>query len=252
MTDRRSGLRFRQTAMGITPVLAGALLMAGMAVTSWEEGGQFELTDYYTALAAHPVRAQVSTVLIGLGFLMLVPSFTVMAQLTRHRGTKLGNAGWVFGTLGFGIMAGLAMVVDVYDTLLATELGIEQAVALGQAAEDLVAPVLLGMASALGSTLGLLFIAAALWRSRELPVWGPPLLLAGALAFFLAPSALIPMLIASTLLTGGLLAVTLRVVTAEDWELGGPTVPALVTTGRRADPSTAAGPAGAAGHARRG
>ncbi|MGI8875243.1 MAG: hypothetical protein ACR2KP_13165, partial [Egibacteraceae bacterium] len=96
----QKGLKFRQTAAGSIPVLAGLLLIAGMAVAAWEKGGEYEVTAYYTALAAHPVRAQVSTILIGLGFLMLVPAFAAMAQLTRHRGTRLGNAGWLLGTIG--------------------------------------------------------------------------------------------------------------------------------------------------------
>jgi uncharacterized membrane protein (GlpM family) len=205
MTDTSSGLRFRQTAAGLVPLLAGLLLIAGMAVTAWEEGGDFEITAYYTALATHPVRAQVSTILIGLGFLLLVPAFAVMAQLTRHRATKLGNAGWALGTIGYGLMAGLAMVVDVYDTHLVTQLGVEQAVALAEAADEVVAMAVLGMTGAFGGLLGMILMSAGLWRSREVPLWGPALLVAGTVGFAFSPSALLPMLGSSLILTGGLL-----------------------------------------------
>ncbi|MGI8874508.1 MAG: hypothetical protein ACR2KP_09295, partial [Egibacteraceae bacterium] len=168
----------------------------------------------------------VSTILIGLGFLMLVPAFAAMAQLTRHRGTRLGNAGWLLGTIGFGVMGGLALVVDVYDTHLVTQLGVEQAVALGEAADDLVAVGVLGMTGALGALLGVLLTAAGLWRSREVPVWVPALLVAGIVAFIVSPAALVPMLAASSILTGGLVGVSLRILRADDWETGGPVLPA--------------------------
>ncbi|MEX2621423.1 MAG: hypothetical protein WD250_14505 [Egibacteraceae bacterium] len=218
----QKGLRFRQVATGTIPVLAGLLLIAGMAVTSWEEGGEYSQTAYYTALAAHPVRAQVSTILIGLGFLMLVPAFAAMAQLTRHRGTRLGNAGWLLGTIGFGLLGGMALVVDVYDTLLVTQLGLEQAVALGEALDEMVAPAVLGMTGAFGSGLGIVLMSAALWRSREVPVWVPALLLAGIVGFIVAPSATVPTVTAMAILTAGLLGVSLRILRAADWETGGP------------------------------
>lgn len=226
--EAHKGLRFRQAVLGVTPTAAGVLLVAGMLVTPWEGGGEGQLTAYYTNLAAHPGRAQVSTLLIAFGYLLMVPALFAMLQLTKHRGTRLGNAGWLLGTLGFGLMAGIAAVIDIYDMVLAQELGVSQAVALSEKMEALPAVAVVGMSGAFGSFLGIVFMGAALWRSREVPVWGPAGLGLSAVALFLGSPALIPMTVAATALLVGCVAVTLRILRADDWEHGGPVLPTSV------------------------
>lgn len=222
MTPHKGGLKFRQVVLGAAPIAAGILLVAGMAVTPWEGGGSDQLTSYYTQLAAHPARAQISTLLIAFAFLLLVPAFFAMAQLARHRGTKLANAGLVLGTLGFGLMAGMAAVIDIYDLMLAQHLGVAEAVALSEQMEALPAVVVVGMTGAFGSTLGTVLMAVALWRSREIPVWSPALIAVGALVTFFSPPALLPMTLGASALLVGLTPAGLRILRAEDWETGGP------------------------------
>lgn len=235
MTPHKGGLKFRKVALGVAPIAAGILLVAGMAATPWEGGGGDQLTAYYTQLVAHPAQAQIATLLIAFAFLLFVPAFFAMAQVTRHRGTKLGNAGWVLGTIGYGLMAGMAAVIDIYDMVLAQQLGVAEAVALSEQMETLPAVAVVGMAGALGSTLGTLLMAAALWRSREVPVLSPTLMAAGALATFLFPPALVPMTLGASVLLAGLALVGIRILRAKDWETGGPGLGTALGAGLSAD-----------------
>lgn len=223
--DANNGLRFRQAVLGTTPIAAGVLLVAGMATAPWEGGGADQLTAYYTQLAAHPAQAQISTLLIAFAFLLFVPAFFAMAQLTRHRGTRLGNAGWMLGTVGYGLMAGIAAVIDIYDMVLAQQLGVAEAVALSGHMEELPAVVLVGMTAAFGSILGTLLMTAALWRSREVPAWSPAVIAVGAIAGFISPPSLVPMTLGAVVLLVGCVPVSLRILRAADWETGGPTEP---------------------------
>lgn len=223
--ETQKGIKFRQVAVGFAPILAGIVLLAGMVTASWEGAAADRTTAYYTALAAHPLRAQVSTILIGFGWLLYVPALLGMAQLTRHRATRLGNAGWALGTIGFGLMAGMTAVIDVYDTVLAQELGVERAVAISAVMDSLPTVAVVGIIAGPGALVGMLLMAAALWRSGEVPVWGPAALAVGTVAFVLSPPALIPMtFVASALLVGGI-PVALRILRATDWEPGGPIRP---------------------------
>lgn len=239
--EATKGIRFRQTAMGAVPLVAGLLLIVGMATSPWEGAVDDQMTAYYTQLAAHPGRAQLSTILIGLAFLLLVPTFFAMVQVTRHRGTRLGNAGWLLGSIGFGIMGGFAIVIDIYDMVLVQELGVEQAVAISHQLEELVSVALVGMAGGLGSLAGLVLMAAGLWRSREVPAWSPALLVVAMVTLTVSPPALVPMTGAACLLLGGLVPVSLRILRADDWETGGPMLPAAVGAPPAAETAGAAG-----------
>jgi hypothetical protein len=231
------GVSFRQAAVGAAPIAAGVLLVAGMAVKPPEESGPDQLTAYYTSLVADPTAAQVSTILIGFAFLLFVPALLGMAQLTRHRATRLGNAGWALGTVGFGTMAGMTMVLDIYDTVLAQELGVAGAVAISQRLDQLPSIAIVGMTAGVGSILGLLLMAAALWRSGQVPTWGAAALAIGALGLFLSPSALPPLLAATSVLLLGCTAIGMQILRARDWEPAGPVLPAVAGT----TPSSAGG-----------
>jgi hypothetical protein len=239
--ENDKGLRFRQLMIGGAPLVGGLLVVTALAITPWE-GGYDDVEAYYETVGAQPGRAQLATVLLGFGFLFLVPAFAAVLAATRHRARRLGNAAWVLGTLGYGLMAGMTVVIDVYDSVLVQELGVEQAHALGDLMEVLPAVVAVGMLGGLGSLAGVLLAAIALWRSGEVPRWGAAALALGAFGFMAAPNELLPMVAVGTVQAIGWATLSLRLLRARDWDPGGPAAPRVASAAPSA--SAAASPLG--------
>jgi hypothetical protein len=198
-----------------------------LAISPWE-GGQADWEAYYETVGAQAGRAQLATVLLGSGFLLFVPTFVAVLAATRHRARRLGNAAWVLGTLGYGVMAGVTMIVDVYDSVLVQQLGVEQAHAIGDAMELLPALSVVGILGGMGSLGGSVLAAVALWFSREVPRWGPAALLVGTIGFVVAPNEMLPMVAAGLVQAAGWSTLSVRLLRARDWDPGGPSDPRQV------------------------
>jgi hypothetical protein len=222
--ENAKGLRFRQVAIGGAPLAAATTMVVALGISPWE-GGQADWEAYYETVGAQAGRAQLATVLLGFAFLLFVPAFVAVLAATRHRARRLGNAAWVLGTLGYGLLAGVTMIVDVYDSVLVQELGVEQAYAIGDAIELLPAMGVVGILGGLGSLAGSLVAAAALWRSGEVPRWGPVALLVGTIGFVAAPNELLPMVAAGIVHGVGWSTLSVCLLRARAWDPGGPATP---------------------------
>jgi len=215
--------RTRRRLLGVAPIVAAGALVAAVAVAPWE--GDAGNAGWLRVIAESPARAQAGMILFWLAYLLGAPTVLALIQMTRRRATRLGTVGAVLGVLGTASQPGM-LVVDAYDLTLATELPLEQALAVSDAVGE-VAPAIIPMAMTafLFSALGMLLLVVAAWRARWLPVWVPVVWVVGGLFFgFIGGPALTPMLAGSGLLAVAYVAIGLRVLRARDdeWASGLP------------------------------
>lgn len=211
---------FRRRAAGVS-LLAGPLLVfAGVLATPWE--GSDDRAAYLAALADNPAQAQVSAVLLVLGYALLVPAAVGMIHLVRGRGAVLAHLAGALAVVGGAILPGL-VAGDFYDLSLAQSLERQRAVEvldrLGEYGGTL---VILPLAVA-GAFLGITLLTVALWRARFVRPWVPLATLAGFVVFALVGTGtLLPAALGTGLVLLALGSVGAKVLglSGEEWERG--------------------------------
>ena len=156
---------FRRTLAGICCFAAPLALLAGLLVHPGESDG-----GLIGSVAQHPGRVQAASLLIVASSILFVPALVGLLALVRGRGVVLAHLGvalTITGALGHAVFAGFQIVL-----VAAVQGGVDRAqlAALVEGTPDagFVAVMLMFM---IGFFPGLLLIAAALWRSRAVPVW---------------------------------------------------------------------------------
>jgi hypothetical protein len=183
------GTTLRRRAAGFVFLGAGALTMAGILATPFENGSGE--TTYLRALVAHPQQAVVAAVLLHFGYLLFVPAAFTMARLARRGASKLSAIGISLAVLGSGL-SGL-LVTDLYDLSVARHSGVVAGAAISNMDGVPLAPlgfVTIGMLTSLGMIVGLVLLAAAMRRARLAPLWPAIAILAGFAVGFGAHSLL--------------------------------------------------------------
>ena len=154
------GTRLRRMAAGGTTIAAGVISLAGFLTAPWENSSA-PLAEMYS-MKAHPAQAMLSMLLLHYGYLLFVPFAFAAYRLARRRAPKLAAVGLVFSVIGAGLSGLLA--TDAYDLSLAQHVSRAEALAV----QDGFSPAaILGIAvpSAFGTIIGLVLLAAALWRA---------------------------------------------------------------------------------------
>jgi hypothetical protein len=216
--EKRAESFYRRGA-GLATLLSGLLVFASILMIPFDGVGS---EGYLRSNAEHPDAIRWAAVVLHYGFLLLVPSAFGVAQLARRGSRRLSNLGLLLAVLGSGL-SGL-MAVDYYDLALATELPMDQAVRVYEAAGATAgaAPLLIQLPSVLGTLLGSVLLAVALSRAGFVR-WPVPLALAAGWVVFLATAQHVAGAVVGTALIALSTAVMgIRVLYASDaeWDSG--------------------------------
>ena len=92
------------------------MALIGGLFPQWEERDM--TAAYLASMAASPVRAQVSAVLLCFGYLLIAVGIFGIVHLLRHRSVVLGHVGGKNAAWGWITLPGL-LVSDFYDLNLA-------------------------------------------------------------------------------------------------------------------------------------
>jgi hypothetical protein len=166
---------FRRTAAGLCLIAGPLVVMIGGLVALWEESDT--TAAYLQALAESPTRAQISAVLLSLGYLLTAVGVFGIIHLLRHRAVVLGHVAGVLAVWGWITFPAL-LISDFYDLSLAQWSNRQEAIAISDRAEDYVGSAVMGVPVILG-VIGMVLLGVALWRARIVPLWVPVVLLLG-------------------------------------------------------------------------
>ena len=219
---------FRRTALGLCLIAGPLVALIGGLVTPWEETDT--TAAYLTALAASPVRAQASAVLLYFGYLLMAVGIFGMLHLLRRRDVVLGHVAGTLAIWGWVSLPGL-LSVDFYDLSLGASADRQAAIAISERAAGYAGSAVMGIPVLLG-IVGLFLLVVALWRAGFVPLWSPVVFFAGTAASFVLPPGTTSFTIATTawLLVLGHVGLKILGMSGEEWERG--EAPAL----RGADP----------------
>lgn len=164
---------FRRTVAGLCLIAAPLVLMVALLVHPGEGGGGLVQT-----IADNPGRVEVSNLLIIASSVVFVPALVGVLSLIRGRGVTLAHVGVglaLVGAVGHAVWAGFQIV------LVGTiQGGIDQGriSAMVEGGPPNAGFVVVMAMFMVGFFVGLVFLAAGLWRSRAVPRWAPACILA--------------------------------------------------------------------------
>lgn len=166
---------FRRTLAGLCLIAAPLVLLVALLVHPGEgEGGLVQ------TISDNPGRVEISNLLIIISSVLFVPGLLGILRLIRERGVTLAHVGVglaLIGVLGHAVWAGFQIVL-----VGMVEGGIDQAqlsrmVESGPPNAGFVVVMLMFL---LGFFLGVVVLAASLWRSHVVPRLAPICILAAA------------------------------------------------------------------------
>lgn len=170
VTTAEKGTTLRRRAAGWSFIGAGALTLAGILATPWENGSGE--TTYLKSLVNHPKQAVIAAVILHFGYLLFVPAAFAMARLARRGARKLSSIGITLAVLGSGL-SGL-LVTDFYDLSIARHVGTTAGAPISDMKDVPLMTfgfITTGMLTSLGMILGLVLLAIAMRRARLAPLW---------------------------------------------------------------------------------
>jgi hypothetical protein len=183
VTVAEPGTTLRRRAAAFSFIGAGAISLAGILTTPFENGSS--TSAYLKSLAGHPNQAIVAAVHLHFGYLLFVPAAFAMARLARRGARKLSSIGICLAVLGSGL-SGL-LVTDMYDLSIARHVGTTAGVPISDMTDVPFAAlgfVTMGMLTSLGLIVGLVLLAIAMRRARLAPLWPALAMLAGFVTAF--------------------------------------------------------------------
>lgn len=225
---------FRRTLAGLALVAAPLVLLVALIVHPGEGEGGFVQT-----VADNTARVEVSNLLIIFSSVLFVPGLIGILRLIRGRGIVLAHLGVglaLIGVVGHAVWAGFQLIL--VGTIRS---GIDQG-QLSQMVEG--GPPTAGFAVVMamflvGFFLGLVVLAAGLWRSRSVPRLAAVCILAVAVWDFVPfEGGIVAAATGPTLALIGFGAIGLKLLTMSDadWRQG--TTSSAETVGLGAQPRT--------------
>jgi hypothetical protein len=199
--------RFRRIASSLSLMVAGPLVILGILVTPYP--------DDATAIARDPLRTQLAADLLFVGYLLIVPGIFAMLRLAGQRGAVLAHVGTVLALYGWITLPGLVLG-DFYELDNAQNLGARQAESLSSHIGDYPGFLAVAAPAKYAAGLGLILIAAALWRAKAVRWWEvAPIILWFVTLVGLRGRAVESIeLVASVLLSFSLISIGLRALRA--------------------------------------
>jgi hypothetical protein len=177
------GTTLRRRATGAAFLGAAGITMAGILATPFENSSSE--TAYLKSLVDHPKQAMIAAVLLHFGYLLFVPAAFAMARLARRGARKLSAIGITLAVLGSGL-SGL-LVTDLYDLSIGRHAGTVGGAPISNMEHVPLASlgfITMGLLTSVGMIIGLVLLAASMWRARLAPVWPAIAILGGFIAAF--------------------------------------------------------------------
>lgn len=176
---RSRALSARRWALVASPVLAGLFITIGLVADPAPGISGRELYELY---GANPDPLQFKSLGLHYGYAFLVLPALLVGRLVRGRGAWLANAAGVFGFLGISTLPGL-LFVDYYDSAIVQLYGADGAEAVSGEMEQMWGVAAFVVPGLLGTALGTLLAALALWRAGLVPWWAPLSVVLSLVAF---------------------------------------------------------------------
>ncbi len=157
---------FRRTLAGIS--LAAAPLVLGLALLLHPGEGAAGLVQ---TAAEQPGRVEGANLLIVLSSMLFVPALVGLLRVIRGRGVVLAHVGVglaLIGVIGHAVWAGFQILLV---GILQSGIQPEQLSTLAGNGPPNAGSIVILLSFLAGFLLGLIFIAASLWRSRIVPRW---------------------------------------------------------------------------------
>lgn len=171
---------FRRTLAGLCLILAPLVLALAQLV----HPGQGE-AGFVQMMVDYPGRVEAASLLVILSSVLFVPALVGLLRLMRDRGSVLGHVGVglaLIGVIGHAVWAGFEIVLVWMANSKIDQAQLSAVVDGGPSGIGFTLILLMFMA---GFFLGLIFLAAGLWRSRAVPWWAAVLIAVGPLSEFL-------------------------------------------------------------------
>lgn len=220
---------FRRTVAGLCLVAAP---LAGLAATVVAPPAALDIGERLAIVSEYSARFLAGNLLAVLLQILLVPALLGLLHLIRGRGVVLGHIG-----------GGLALIgVFGYMGILATEFVVLQMVGEGAERAQMIAlaervygSVGFGVFLIMflfGLLVGLIILAAGLWRARIIPPWAAACIATAAVLDFVASASVFAVALAWVLLLMGLGWMGLKVLgmSDTDWAQGLAPSPAKAET----------------------
>lgn len=166
---------FRRTLAGLCLIAAPLVLLVALLVHPGEGGDGFVQT-----IADNPGRVEMSNLLIIFSSVLFVPALLGVLRLIRERGVVLAHVGIglaLIGVIGHAVWAGFQIVLVGTITGGIDQTQMSEMVEGGPPNAGFVVVMLMFL---VGFFLGLVVLAAGLWRSRAVPWWAALCLIAAA------------------------------------------------------------------------
>jgi hypothetical protein len=170
--------------LSLLPFFAGPL--AGLlGVTLLPKFPNDDAAASLTGIAAQPNRWLIANLLLLASFLLIIPALLTLTEHLRIRAPRLGPiAGWV-SVVGFALHLGL--VGFVMAQLPLARSGAQGAEAVAEQMFSSPAFIALLVPMLLTTTVGLVLLTVAVWRTAIAPRWAALTLTAGIVWDFAAP-----------------------------------------------------------------
>lgn len=154
--------------LSLAPFFAGPL-MGLLGVVLLPKLPSDDAAASLTGIAAQPQRWLIANLLLLASFLLVIPALLTLAQRLRVRAPRLGPiAGWM-ATVGFALHLGL--VGFVMAQLPLARSGAQGAVAVAEQMFSSPAFIALLVPMLLTTTVGLVLLSVAVWRTALAPRW---------------------------------------------------------------------------------
>lgn len=214
---------FRRTVAGLC--LIAAPLLLGVALLIGPDQGEAGLVE---TIAGNPTGVEVESLLIIFSSVLFVPALVGILNVVRDRGVTLAHIGvglMLIGVIGHAVWAGFQFVLLM---LVQGDIDRAQLVAALEGGGPPTAGFVVVLAMFLvGFFLGMLVLAAGLWRSGIVPKWVPLGLVVIAVGDFVpVPGGVMVSAIADFLATAllvacsGVIGVKLLTMSDADWDRG--------------------------------
>jgi MFS family permease len=173
---------FRRTVAG-TCLIAAPL--AGLTGTVIGAESETDAAEQLAAIADNQEAFVIGTIVGIVALVLLLPAVLGLLHLLRDRAVALGHLGGALALVG---IVGLAALQGVGLVLAETVTGDgerEQMVSLVERVEDSTGFIVVLLMFLVGLNIGLILLAAALWRARVAPAWVTLALAASVIVLFL-------------------------------------------------------------------
>jgi hypothetical protein len=173
-----SALAFRRWALVVLPLVAAALIVAGVFLDPDIDASGRELAEEY---ADNPGVTQLSALSFHFAFVAWAPLVFALVGLVRGRGAWLANVAAILAVLGATTLPGF-LIVDFYDIAIIDTVGGDAYDEITDRLEELPGATVIFVTGFLGHLLCLPVALFAAWRGGVVPLWTPLVITAATIA----------------------------------------------------------------------